>query len=390
MGLTPVPWLFAANQPCGPNETAEIVAEHPLLPDYSGACVSNIVPALLSGAELPSWMPSSVVGAKQVVLVAVDGLGWEQLQARRELAPRLVAMEGGPIRTVVPSTTATAMTSLTTGLAPGEHGVVGYRIHVHHEILNVLRWTTPAGDARRSIPPQEFQPTPPFLGQRVPVVTRAEFATSGFTSAHLGGVPFRGYRMVSTLATEVSRLLAAGERFVYAYYDGIDKVAHEYGLGEYYDAELSSVDFMLGYLSSVLPEDAVLVITSDHGQVDVGDRLVQLHPEVLEQVSFQSGEGRFRWLHARPGRVPQLLEVATAHYEDIAWVRTRDEVLEERWFGNRMTPAAVSRLGDVALVARDPIAFVDPADTGPFDLMARHGSLTADEMLVPLLAARGT
>jgi len=58
------------------------------------------------------------------------------------------------------STTATAMTSLTTGLSPGEHGVVGYRVHVHHEILNVLRWSTPDGDARRSIPPSEFQPLP--------------------------------------------------------------------------------------------------------------------------------------------------------------------------------------------------------------------------------------
>ena len=121
------------------------LAEHPDLPDYGGACVCNIVPALLGpgGTErLPSWMPEPVAGADQVVLLVLDGLGWEQLKARPHLAPTLASMAGGAIHTIVPSTTATALTSIATGLAPGEHGVMGYRIEVHGEVLNVLRWTT--------------------------------------------------------------------------------------------------------------------------------------------------------------------------------------------------------------------------------------------------------
>ncbi len=85
----------------------------------------------------------------------LDGLGWEQLQdAPRPDAHVSRAMTGGPITTVAPSTTATALTSITTGLPPGEHGVVGYRIDVHGEVLNVLRWTTPTGrrSARASRP----------------------------------------------------------------------------------------------------------------------------------------------------------------------------------------------------------------------------------------------
>src|SRR5690606_40838919 len=119
-----------------------------------------------------------------VVLLVLDGLGWEQLQQRRALAPTLASMVGGPITTVVPSTTATALTSLTTGLPPGEHGVVGYRMAVHGEVLNVLRWATATGDARQSIPPSKLQPTPPLLGERPPVVTRAEYRQSGLTGPH--------------------------------------------------------------------------------------------------------------------------------------------------------------------------------------------------------------
>lgn len=366
------------------------MAEHPTLPDYSGACVSNLVPAfLVTPGDPPHWLPEPCSGARQVVLLAVDGLGWEQLQARRELAPTLCSMSGGSITTVVPSTTSTAMTSLTTGLAPGEHGIVGYRIHVHHEILNVLRWTTPGGDARRSIPPQEFQPTPPFCGSRVPVVTRTEFANSGFTTAHLAGSVFHGYRVPSTLVVEIAQLLEAGEPFIHAYYDGLDKVSHEYGLDRHFDAELRSVDFLVGHLAAALPDGAVLVVTSDHGQVDVGDDLVTLHAEVMDHIAFQSGEGRFRWLHARAGRARELLDTTRDLYEGIAWVRSVDEVLDERWFGPRVSPAARSRLGDVALVARDPVSFVDPSDTGPYELVGRHGGLTTAEMLVPLLATRG-
>lgn len=366
------------------------MAEHPTIPDYAGACISNVVPALLGApTEMPSWMPSEVPEADQVVLIALDGLGWEQLQERIEVAPTFATMSGGPITTVAPSTTSTALTSLTTGLAPGEHGVVGYRVHVHDEVLNVLRWSAAGSDARNRIPPLEFQPVPPFCGEHPPVVTRAEFATSGFTLAHLEGAEFHGYRLPSTLALEVDKLIRSGSRFVYAYYDGIDKVAHEYGLGEHYLAELRAVDHIVSELVAILPEGACLVVTSDHGQVEVGQNLITLDRTVAAEIESQSGEGRFRWLHARPGRVAALHQAAVELYQDVAWVRTRQEILDEGWFGPKVTNAAARRLGDVALVARDPVSFVDSADSGPFELIGRHGSLTSAEMYVPLLASFG-
>ncbi len=95
-----------------------------------------------------------VADADQVVLFVLDGLGWEQLQARRSLAPMLSGMMGGPILTVAPSTTATALTSITTGLTPGEHGVVGYRVAVDGEVLNVLRWSVGAATPARASRPR--------------------------------------------------------------------------------------------------------------------------------------------------------------------------------------------------------------------------------------------
>jgi len=360
----------------------------PVLPDYGGGCTSNVVPALLEpGERRPAWLPEPAWDAERVVLVLLDGLGWEQLQARRHLAPTLSAMAGGAITTVLPTTTATALTSLTTGLPPGEHGVVGYRIYVQGEVLNVLRWTTATGDARQSIPPVKIQPHLPFAGHRPPVVTRAEFARTGFTGAHLDGTRLAGWRMPSTLVAEVARL-ARSEPFVYAYYDGIDKVSHEYGLGEQYDAEVAAADRLIGDLLASVPTGTAVVVTSDHGQVHTAADVVPLAPEVLDHVAVQTGEGRFRWLHARPGHASALRDAAIAAHGTQAWIRTRAEIVAEGWFGPTVTADALGRLGDVAVVAQGTVAFSEPTDTGPYHLIGRHGSATPAEIYVPLLAAR--
>lgn len=362
------------------------MSDHPLLPSYDGGCITNVVPALLHHHEAaPAWLPEAATQADQVVLLVLDGLGWLQLQSRLHLTPTLAGFEGGSITTVAPSTTATALTSITTGLTPGEHGVMGYRIAEDGGVLNVLRWTTAGRDARRSIPPAGLQPHLPFDGQRPPVVTRAEFASSGFTMAHLRDVRFTGYRTLGTLTSEVVRLARSGEPFVYAYYEGLDKVSHEYGLSAPYDEELCWIDHLLATLIQSLPRGTALVITADHGQVETGDDVLELPSDVLTHVRLQSGEGRFRWLHARSGRAAALREAAEGLLGAHAWVRSREEAIAEGWYGPKVTDAAASRLGDVLLAAKGTVAFHDPDDTGPYVLVGRHGSLTEDEMLVPLL-----
>jgi hypothetical protein len=366
----------------------------PILPAYGGACLDGLVPALLSPpATRPGWLPAPAAGAPQVVLFVIDGLGWGQLQDRLALVPALRAMSGGPITSVVPTTTATALTSVALGCTPAAHGVVGYRLRVDgptgDEVLNVLRWRTVSGDARPFLPPGEFQTMPAFGGRPVPVVTRAEFAGSGFSVAHLGGSRQIGWSLPSTLAVEVGHLLAAGEPFVYAYYDGMDKIAHGYGLGEHYDAELVATDRLVGDLVAVLPPGAVLVVTSDHGQVAVGAAAEPLDPLVMADTVLVSGEARFRWLHTGPDRREDVAAVARERYCGEAWVHTVDEVEALGWFGGSLSAPARARLGDVAIVPYQPVAYLDPADTGDSRLVCRHGSLTVDEMYVPLLASSG-
>jgi len=369
----------------------------PCLPAYGGACLDGVVPALLASAgRRPEWLPAPAADAAQVAVLVLDGLGWLQLRRRFALAPALAAMAGGPITSVAPTTTATALASISFGAPPARHGVVGYRVRVapagtpgSEEVLNVLRWTTAAGDARERVPPAGWASGRAFAGRPVPVVTRAGFAGSGFTDAHLPGADLRPYHLPSGIAVEVRRALREGAPLVYAYYDGIDTVAHRHGFGEHYDAELAAADRLVAELVAGLPGGAALVVTADHGQVDVGARAQALDPAVLGGVRLLSGEGRFCWLHARPGAAADVADAVRAVYGAQAWVRSLDEVEAEGWLGDGLGPVARDRLGDVAVVAHAPVAFLEPGRAGEVRLVCRHGSLTPEEMLVPLLAACG-
>jgi len=362
---------------------------NPIVPDYSGPNVRGIVPALLGPASwsdsMPPWMPEAVHGADAVVLFVLDGLGWDQLQSHAKSAHTLSAMQGRSIHTVAPTTTATALSSITTGLTPGEHGLIGYRMVLGGEVMNVLRWAVDAKQVRRSQPPSSVQPFQPFLGERVPVIAQGELQDSAFSEAHLRGSDPVGWRAPSSIAVEAAAQVRSGERFVYCYYNGIDKIAHERGFGDFYDAELRYSDALVADLIAAVPAGTAVLVTADHGQVDVGDRIVHPSSELLGPVTLQSGEGRFRWLHCAPADIAGVVDTATSEVGDVAWVVTKEQMLDERWFGPTVSPPVQRRLGDVALCAYAPVSFYEEADSGPFELVCRHGSMTSAEVNVPLL-----
>ncbi|HTW08889.1 MAG TPA: alkaline phosphatase family protein [Acidimicrobiales bacterium] len=367
-----------------------------VLPDYGGACIDSLVAALLAPPpERPDWLPRPVREAAQVVLLVLDGLGWSQLQERRQVAPVLAALEGGAISSVAPTTTATALSSLALGMQPAAHGIVGYKFVVDGpsgpEVLNVLRWSTVSGDARTFAAPRDIQPRVAFGGRPVPVVSRSDFAGTGFTQAHQQGAREVGWVVPSSIAVLVKQLLAQDEPLVYAYYDGIDKVAHANGLGPLYMAELAAADRLVGELVASLPEGSALAVTADHGQVAVGARAMALDPVVAAMAPLVSGEARFRWLHSRPGGQSDLLEAARSIYGGQAWVASQEEVLNAGVLGGFPDPRVRARLGDVLLVPAGEHAYLDPRDATDARLVCRHGGLSPAEMLVPLLGAgRGT
>jgi hypothetical protein len=363
------------------------VPMEPVKPEYAGANVTNVAAALL-GRRPADWLPAPVAGARAAVLVVLDGLGWTVMGEHAAAVPELHALEGQPITTVVPSTTPAALTSITTGVAPARHGITGYRMRLDGTVLNAIRWQQ--ADGKRPPDPAGFQRIDAFGGRAVPVVMKSEFRTSGLTGAHLRGTEFLAATTPAVLVELVRRQVADGAPFVYAYYPGVDEVAHAYGLeGPFYPAELAAADRLVGAVRDALADDVVLVVTADHGQVHLGpDAWVGLAP-LDAMVRTYAGDARFRYLHAARATVPALHAAAVDLVGDDAWVFTREQLLDEGWLGPDPTGPARGRVGDVVLAARRPVGFVDPTFPRETGLRSAHGSLTPAEMLVPLLAGRG-
>jgi hypothetical protein len=363
-----------------------VEALEPVKPDYDGPNVRNVVPALL-GARPVEWLPGPVAGARATVVLVLDGLGWDACSSSPAIS-ELRAMEGNAITTVVPSTTSAALTSITTGLAPATHGIMGYRMRVDDGVLNTISWQR--GDGSRAPDPDLVQRHDPFLGREVAVVTRSSFRGSGFTAAHLRGGAFHGWETPAVLVEQVRALATTDQRVVYAYYPGVDEVAHAHGIeGAEYAAELRAADELVGALLDALPDDVALLVTADHGQTQVGpDGWIGLG-RLDDLVTMYSGEGRFRALFTRRGAVEELREMAVDLFGAHAWVFTGDELLDGGWFGPDPTPVVRRRVGDVVLAARDGSGFVDPTFRQETGLIGTHGSLTPAEMLVPLVASRG-
>ncbi len=297
-----------------------------MLPDYAGACIANLVPRLLGTTGPPDagedWMPGGR-HARQIVLLVIDGLGWEQLRARSPLAPTLSAGAGidRAITSIAPTTTAAALTSITTGRPPSEHGILGYRLADGDPILNMLRWTLgsgPGNDARRRGPGPRVPAHRPLRRLVRPGAGRVEGRVRGHrVHRRPSGRTPRSTTTgsLSSLAVEVGRRLRDGAPFVYAYYDGIDKVAHAYGLGPHYDAELPAVDRMVADVVDQLPAGAVLLVTADHGQIEVGPRVELLGREAMAMITSspaRAGSDGSTPARARPATWPSCSTSCTA------------------------------------------------------------------------------
>lgn len=315
------------------------------------------------------------------VVLLVDGLGAAQLGQRSGHARTIAAAPGGSIDAGFPSTTASALASLTTGALPGQHGIVGYDALVPGSgVRNQLRdWGGPMDPATWQRRRTAFETTPSI------VVAEPKHAASGFTQGVLRGAEYRGGRTVAerfAIAAEAAR-----ERsLVYLYVPELDRIGHDRGWGDgaWVDA-LEAVDGEVAGLVRGLPRDVGLLLTADHGMVDVPATAHLVVPaELLEGVAHVAGEPRALQLHVADGAdAAALAERWRAWAGDAAWVATREEVAAAGWLGE-LDPEVAPRFGDVVVAARGRYAlYLDEADPAR-GMVGQHGSLTSEELRVPL------
>jgi len=363
-------------------------------PDYGRRSLGDVVPAVAAALGVDARPRTRLVlpDAAAYVVFLIDALGQELLLRYAHAAPFLSSLVSSPGTAGVPSTTATSLTSFGTGLTPGQHGLVGFtaRVPGTGALLNHLWWD-------KDVDPLEWQPhSTEFArltasGVHVTAVNKREFKSSGLTVAAHRGADYVGADKVGERIAAVLAGAGRAPSLTYLYDGDLDWTGHKYGVASTaWLQQLAMVDATAEHLREELPASVRLLVVADHGMIDSPtDRRIDVDEqhELREGVSLIGGEARFRHLYCRPGAVEDVAATWRSTLGDRATVLTRDEVFARGWFGPVESQVRL-RIGDVVVACHDDTAIMSSTDF-PYEttLVGLHGSLTPDEMLIPILVA---
>jgi hypothetical protein len=365
--------------------------------------LADVLPSALAALGMPGvpdrlGLRESLAGVRRVGVLLVDGLGYHLLPLAAPAAPTLADVLAGrlgrltELTSAFPSTTPTSLVSLGTGVLSGAHGVLAFTLNVPgtRRVLNHVEW-------RDDPDPLAWQPVPTLFaraaaaGVPVRVLARPEFIGSGLTTA-----AYRGAEYVPSPDDELPRrMLAAlreGPGLVYGYHPALDTTAHLHGIDspQWMDAA-SFVDGLVAGLVAGLPGDAALLVTADHGGLDVppGCRFeVDADPVLSEGVAVMAGEPRVRYLHTMPGATADVLAAWRETLGPAARVLSRGEAVEAGWFGP-VPEEHLARIGDVVVVCRDRYAVIGSGEGATIGrLVAFHGADSPVETAIPLIVVR--
>ncbi|HEY1135542.1 MAG TPA: nucleotide pyrophosphatase/phosphodiesterase family protein [Nocardioides sp.] len=375
-------------------------AEEFVAPAYGARSLGDVVPAVARalghGHVLHDDGPSGLVlpEAAAYVVFLIDGLGARLLERHAEAAPFLSALAAGAEAGTagVPSTTATSLTSLGTGLTPGTHGLVGFtsRVPGTERLLQALQWD-------KRVDPVEWQPHPTLFerlarsGVQVTSVNKREYAGSGLTLAAHRGARYVGADRVGERIAAVQAATSRRPSLTYVYDADLDWTGHRHGVASAaWVQQLTMIDAEAEQLHEALTPGTRLVVVADHGMVDTGPAHrvdIDDHPELTDGVWLVGGEARLRHLYCTTRGMADVVATWRETLGDRALVLTREEALERGWFGP-VIDTVRPRLGDVVVAATGSTAIVSQSrfsyETG---LVGLHGSLTPDEMTIPILVA---
>ncbi len=368
---------------------------HP--PSYRHGALPDVLPSVVASLGFPLGRrpPSlALAPARRSVVVLLDGLGERLLRRRAGHAPFLRSLlDSNPtLACGFPSTTATSTASFGTGLPPGAHGLVGYQsvIPATGAIFDHLSWEG-GPDPRAWQPEGTVFERAVAAGLPVARIGLPRFDGSGLTVAALrGGVFFGASSLAAGVDASVRFVDRHQQALAYLYWGDIDKAGHESGCDSFaWVRALEVADTQLRRLAERLPAGTSLHITADHGMVDVpfAARVdLARDRELAAGIRATGGEPRAPHLYCLPGAAADVAATWAARFGDRALVRQREDAIAAGWFGmtaERNRP----RIGDVVVAFDSGLAVEDSRTSKPvlLTLLGMHGSMTPDEVEVPLL-----
>lgn len=354
--------------------------------------LADLMPSALAAMGVEGFAGQlTLPDSRRVVVLLVDGLGYQALENHRDLLPSVAFAENSALQTAFPTTTPTGLATLGTGALPGHHGFVGASFWLPDldEELHPLHWG--------SVPlPDIVQPEPTIFqratgaGVECVSIGPAAYAGSGLTKSVLRGSRYVAAESVTdrldALANEWSSSKSA-THLTYMYWAPLDRIGHEYGVAsDQWCFALQPVDELIRGVRGLMHPGDTLVITADHGMVNVlpENRInVDVERGLWTGVETMLGEPRMRHLYlANRDSVEDVQMTWQAFLGERADVVRREQIATNLW--GPLEPGIEDRAGDLMIIARERFSLTSPSrDARVSGLIGQHGALTEDELLVP-------
>jgi hypothetical protein len=357
--------------------------------------LADITNSIFNSLSVPETIDSLSLGSAEnrEVLILIDGMGQDAVDKYSDQFPIFDELEQvKKLYTNFPSTTATSLSTLGTGVLPGIHGMLGYTIRVprsDNRLLNALKW-----DER--VDPVMWQKVPTLFeravsaGVSVTHVAAKRYEGSGFTQAALRGAKYVGANGVDEMATAVSAALKPQPSFVYTYLNTLDSAGHSDGVGsDKWLTALQQVSEFITKVKQLAPAGTRIWVTSDHGMVNSTEQVILGQDnKLLENVTLIGGEPRARHIYIKEGAVAETIIQWQEFFGNKARVLSKDNAIKDGLFGPVVTEDSHDRLGDLIAIANNDLILVDPARVREeTSMVGHHGGVTDIEVEIPLLLA---
>jgi hypothetical protein len=404
-------------------------------PDYSGYCLSNIPATILSIFGIRDSRPLlpkdalgnvETSGVENVILLLCDGLGyreWKRQGAKGFIGALSKRGSVRPITTVFPSTTAAALTTVSTGLTPQEHGLPEWYVYMQElgEVIVTLPFAR-VGDKGRDTLDGVINPRVLFDGQTIfqrlrragvscTSLTNRALANTSYSTVSRRGSNVAPYSTASDLTVSLRRLIerSRGPNLFYAYWSFVDTIEHIYGPNtdeSQVEASLISHAFQEGFLSKLNREAArktLILVTADHGQIRVApEKTLYMNrwgrlTRALQRSPTGSmippwGSARDAYLQVEEDKLDVTMRYLEKKLEGVASILKTEDAVKQGIFGiNRPTRKFRRRIGNLMILPHGTRTIWFRYRKGDsLDLRGHHGGLSEDEMTIQLAAARAS
>lgn len=380
-----------------------------MMPDYRGNGIVNLMASLIKGyggehryAPLNSLSPEETREYENIVLLIIDGMGQEFLENNGQKS-MFAEFQRDAITSVFPATTATAVTTFVTGLAPQQHAITGWYMHLKEMgvVAAILPFVARFGGGpfgKLGITPRCIIDTPPLfdvISADSYYIIHDDLVDSDFTRTLAGSARVVGFQGFYDVMARVHEIVASHRRrkYIYAYWGAFDSLCHRHGTASsealQHFADLAKAISRL--IDAIKGTNTLVLITADHGLVDTSSEKtikVSEHKDLIDTLTLPlCGEPRVAYCYVHPARAQQFESYVEDRFKDVCVMHRAVDLIDNGYYGLfHPHPRLLDRIGDYVLVMKDNYVMRDfVLGEKEFYFTGYHGGMSRAEMLVPLI-----